>query len=106
MENLFDSSRKVLQASHVGIECDSTIPSINSVKQNAKSSFPAFSAQPQGNHAKGKKPLAPPRKRSALAVLQHGSIPLTEAYRRLPDYTPSRGTTKIQKNTSVEKRLV
>jgi lipoate-protein ligase A len=34
----------------------------------------------------GKKLLGSAQKRSAKAVLQHGSIPLTPAFRRLPDY--------------------
>jgi lipoate-protein ligase A len=34
----------------------------------------------------GKKLIGSAQKRSAGAVLQHGSIPLTDAYRRLPKY--------------------
>jgi lipoate-protein ligase A len=36
----------------------------------------------------GKKLIGSAQKRTQRAVLQHGSVPVTDAYRRLPDYLP------------------
>ena len=52
----------------------------------------------------GKKLIGSAQKRIANAVLQHGSIPITDAYRRLPDYLLlSDEQKKIQKELLVKK---
>ena len=70
-----------------GIECDShdSFDQFRETKREIK--LPCFLAPNRKEiMAKGKKLVGSAQKRSALAVLQHGSIPLTDAYRRLPDY--------------------
>jgi len=66
------------------VSCDST-NALRETKRELK--LPCFLA-PNRNEimVDGKKLVGSAQKRTAEAILQHGSIPLTNAYRKLPDY--------------------
>jgi Lipoate-protein ligase A len=82
---------------HVGIQCVSCDSShaIRETKRELK--LPCFLA-PNRNEimVEGKKLIGSAQKRGAEAILQHGSIPLTSAYRKLPDYLNLSDTQRSQ----------
>jgi lipoate-protein ligase A len=91
-KNIMETYRIISQClmeglKNIGIQCvscDST-QSLTETKRELK--LPCFLA-PNRNEimVEGKKLVGSAQKRGAEAILQHGSIPLTKAYRKLPDY--------------------
>jgi lipoyl(octanoyl) transferase len=70
-----------------GIECDSHDSFDQFLETKREIKLPCFLAPNRKEiMANGKKLVGSAQKRIAHAVLQHGSIPMTEAYRKLPDY--------------------
>jgi lipoyl(octanoyl) transferase len=70
-----------------GVQCDShdSFDQFRETKREIK--LPCFLAPNRKEiMAKGKKLVGSAQKRSSQAVLQHGSIPISDAYRKLPDY--------------------
>lgn len=72
---------------HAGIQCVSCNTTGALRETRGETKLPCFLA-PNRNEimVDGKKLIGSAQKRSAEAILQHGSIPLTSAYRKLPDY--------------------
>ncbi len=78
---LMDGLRKA------GIHCRAHDSPLDSYSSRSSARLPCFlSPNRHEIMADGKKLLGSAQKRSAKAVLQHGSIPLTPAFRSLPDY--------------------
>jgi lipoate-protein ligase A len=70
-----------------GIRCSAHDSPLDSHISRSSARLPCFlSPNRHEIMAGGKKLLGSAQKRSAKAVLQHGSIPLTPAFRLLPDY--------------------
>jgi lipoyl(octanoyl) transferase len=70
-----------------GIRCGAHDSPLDSYSSRNSARLPCFlSPNRHEIMTGGKKLLGSAQKRSAKAVLQHGSIPLTPAFRRLPDY--------------------
>ncbi|HEX7510108.1 MAG TPA: biotin/lipoate A/B protein ligase family protein [Chitinivibrionales bacterium] len=85
----YDVIAKCLMAGlmRVGIEC-AAMDSFDQMRQTKRDiKLPCFLA-PNRNEimVNGRKLVGSAQKRSNHAVLQHGSIPLSDAYRRLPDF--------------------
>jgi lipoyl(octanoyl) transferase len=72
---------------HVGIHCETCDSTTALHETKGELKLPCFLA-PNRNEimVNGKKLVGSAQKRTASAILQHGSIPLTSAYRTLPDY--------------------
>ncbi|MGB7570079.1 MAG: lipoate--protein ligase family protein [Chitinivibrionales bacterium] len=84
----------------VGIQCVSC-DSTNALRETKREmKLPCFLA-PNRNEimVDGKKLVGSAQKRTAEAILQHGSIPLTSAYRNLPDYLK---LSKAQRNRQMK----
>lgn len=88
METYLIISRCLMEGlNHVDIQCVSC-GSTNTLRETKRElKLPCFLA-PNRNEimVDGKKLVGSAQKRTAEAILQHGSIPLTSAYRNLPDY--------------------
>jgi lipoate-protein ligase A len=90
-----------------GLPCGTHDSPLDSYASRMSAKLPCFlSPNRHEIMSDGKKLLGSAQKRSAKAVLQHGSIPLTPAFRRLPDYlalsTDQRETQKrmLERKTS------
>ena len=90
---------------HAGIQCNSNDSFDDLKKTNREIKLPCFLAPNRKEiMVIGKKLIGSAQKRIANAVLQHGSIPITDAYRRLPEYLLlSDEQKKIQKELLVKK---
>jgi lipoyl(octanoyl) transferase len=85
-----------------GIKCDSHDSFDQFLETKREFKLPCFLAPNRKEiMAKGKKLVGSAQKRTTHAVLQHGSIPMTEAYRNLPDYL-----LLIDAQRSVQKELL
>ena len=86
----------------VGIQCVSC-DSTNALRETKREmKLPCFLA-PNRNEimVDGKKLVGSAQKRTAEAILQHGSIPLTSAYRNLPDYLKLSGKLSVQPSKKI-----
>ena len=86
------------------VSCDST-NALRETKREIK--LPCFLA-PNRNEimVKGKKLVGSAQKRTAEAILQHGSIPLTSAYRNLPDYLKLPETQRARQKKLLEEESI
>ncbi len=70
-----------------GIECRPHDSPLDNSLAKSQAKLPCFLAPNRHEiMVMGKKLVGSAQKRTASAVLQHGSLPLTSAFRRLPDY--------------------
>ena len=90
---------------NLGIECDShdSFDDLRETKRDIK--LPCFLAPNRKEiMVKGKKLVGSAQKRSSQSVLQHGAIPFTDAYRRLPEYLQlSEEQRRVQKDLLASK---
>jgi lipoyl(octanoyl) transferase len=92
---------------NAGIKCNS-IDSFDALRETRREiKLPCFLAPNRKEiMVNGKKLIGSAQKRIANAVLQHGSIPMTDAYRKLPDYLQlSDEQRKIQKELLKSKSI-
>ncbi len=91
----------------IGIKCVScgSTNALHETKHELK--LPCFLA-PNRNEimVEGKKLVGSAQKRTAEAILQHGSIPLTSAYRKLPDYLKLSETQRKHQKKLLEEKSV
>jgi lipoate-protein ligase A len=87
---------------HTGIRCSRHDSPLDNSLLKSGAKLPCFlSPNRHEIMASGKKLVGSAQKRTAKAVLQHGSIPLTPAFRNLPDYL------RIdEKEREIQKRLL
>jgi lipoate-protein ligase A len=92
---------------NAGIKCNSIDSFSNLREARREIKLPCFLAPNRREiMANGKKLIGSAQKRIADAVLQHGSIPITDAYRRLPNYLQlSETQRKIQKELLAQKSI-
>jgi lipoyl(octanoyl) transferase len=85
-----------------GIKCSQHDSSLDTSLLKSGAKLPCFLAPNRHEiMASGKKLVGSAQKRTANAVLQHGSIPLTPAFRDLPDYLHI-----DEKEREIQKRLL
>jgi lipoyl(octanoyl) transferase len=91
----------------LGIECDSHDSGVELREAGREIKLPCFLAPNRREiMVRGRKLAGSAQKRSADAVLQHGSIPFTPAYRRLPEYLQlSEKQREVQKELLASKSI-
>jgi lipoate-protein ligase A len=111
-ENIMDTYRIISQClieglKNIGIQCFSCDSSHVSAESKRELKLPCFLA-PNRNEimVDGKKLVGSAQKRTAEAILQHGSIPLTNAYRGLPDYLKLSDTQRNHQKKLLEEKSV
>jgi lipoate-protein ligase A len=92
---------------NIGIQCISCDSSHVSAESKRELKLPCFLA-PNRNEimVDGKKLVGSAQKRTAEAILQHGSIPLTNAYRGLPNYLQLPETQRSRQKKLLEEKSV